>query len=258
MTKATTNLLDVLTEGRTLPEGHVWAIKTVRDDFTTRNGFTWPASGQVEAPGPIIEANTKPCPTGEGDGICVALTWFGMATGGTPAKTLLLCSVHNDDILGQDGHKLRVRRALVHDVIDGWSLLREHGRGANLRGASLRYASLDGANLEGANLGGANLWGANLWGAYLGGADLTYARLTNANLADANLIYANLRGANLRGANLRGAYLEGAYLEGAYLTGADLTGADLTGADLEGADLEGADLEGADLTGADLTGAEHR
>ena len=218
MTKATTNLLDVLTEGRTLPEGHVWAIKTVQGDFTTRNGFTWPASGQAEAPGPIVEANTKPCPTGEGDGICVALTWWGMATGGIPAKTLLLCSIHNDDILGQDRDKLRVRRALIHDVIDGWSLIREHGRGADLRGANLTYANLTGADLAGADLTGANL---------------TRANLTDADLRRAYLAYADLSNANL-------------------------TGADLEGADLEGTDLSGVDLSGVDLSGVDLSKTDDR
>lgn len=143
------NLLDVLTEGRELPEGcDTWAIRAVRPDGGSRFGFVWPLTpGWVEAPGPIIEGNAGTCPCAPGDGICVAYSWYGMSLGGVPARTLLLCAVNSADVLGSDRNKLRARCAYVEEVIDGERLLREHGRAANLR-----YAVLSGANLRGADL----------------------------------------------------------------------------------------------------------
>jgi uncharacterized protein YjbI with pentapeptide repeats len=130
-----------------------------------------------------------------------------MASGGVTASTLLLVAYKEEHVLGgsRSGGKLRLRRFLVVDVIDGLDLLRKSGKGANLRGADLSGANLPGANLRGADLSGANLPGANLYGA-------------------------NLRGANLSGANLRGADLRGADLSGASLPGANLYGASLPGA----------------------------
>jgi hypothetical protein len=187
-------LLDILTEGRTLPDGYdAWGMRTVWPDFTSSRGFRWPFPGNVaEAAGPILDHRDS-CPNAEGDGICVALTAAGMASGGIPAGSVLLTAHKTADVIGDsDPGKLRLRAALVVGVI--------HLGGADLYGAYLR----------GAYLRGADLYGADLRGAYLRGADL--------------------RGAYLRGANLRGANLRGADLGGAYLGGADLRGADLGGA----------------------------
>ena len=171
------------------------------------------------------ESNTGACPSRPGDGLCVASSWRGMASGGIPARTLLLVATRSGDVLGRDefAGKTRHRKVAVVAVVDGERLLREAGAGANLRGREPRRreprgatgADLRGANLGGANLRGANLGGANLRGANLGGADLRGANLGGANLRGANLGGANLRGANLRGANLRGANLRGANLRGA-------------------------------------------
>ena len=212
-----TNPLDRLTEGRNLPEGcDTWGIKSVRPGLRTRYDFQWPASGWV-AVDEIDQANTSPCPSRQGDGLCVANTWRGMASGGIPARTLLLVAYSREDVLGGDDHKVRVSRACVVEALDGVSVL------------------APGDDLAGAYLAGANLTGADLWG-----ADLTRVDLTGANLTGADLTHADLSEADLTRANL------------AY---ADLTGADLTGADLTGADLTGADLRRADLTYARLTGA---
>ena len=196
-------LLDILTEGRTLPEGtDQWAMRSVHLDLTSSRGYRWPFPGQwAEAPGPIIEANTDPCPRRQGDGVCVALTPRGMATGGVPALAVLLCAVANADVLGQDSDKLRVRRALVVELID----LPKVARRANLSRANLSGANLSRANLSGANLSRADLYGADLYGADLSRADLYGANLYGANLSRANLSRANLSGANLSRANLRDA-----------------------------------------------------
>ncbi len=46
----TVDLLDVLTEGRTLPEGFDrWGIKSVHPDLKTHGGYQWPYPGSVAA-----------------------------------------------------------------------------------------------------------------------------------------------------------------------------------------------------------------
>ena len=190
------NLLDVLTKGRELPEGcDAWGVRTVRPDGASRHGFIWPlAPGWVEAPGPIDYANGGPCPANVGDGICLAYTWDGMALGGIAARTLLLCAYGESDVLGISlaGEIARLSRVHVAAVIDGERLIREHGRGANLRNADLRGAYLRRADLRDASLHGADLRRADLGGAYLRGADLSGAHLNGANLDRADLGNANL------------------------------------------------------------------
>ena len=200
-----TPLLDILTRDRALPEGYArWAMRSCWRDLTSSRGYRWPWPGSVaEAPGPIFEDNTSPCPQAVGDGLCVALDAEGMASGGIPMVTVLLVAVRHEDVLASDAHKVRVRRALVVDVVG-------IGRGANLYGANLYGANLCDANLSGANLTRANLNGANLYG-----ADLSDATLSDANLNDANLTRANLTGTDLNGADLYGADLNDANLYGA-------------------------------------------
>ena len=224
--------LDRITEGRCLPEGcDTWGIKSVRPGLRTRNDFQWPASGWVTVPSDgIDQENTSPCPSRPGDGLCVASTWKGMASGGIPARTLLLVAYSSAGVLGGDDHKVRVSRVCVVEVLDGTGVLAP--------GDDLRGAYLPGVDLRRANLSGADLTGAALHGAYLTHADLTGADLRRAGLTNADLTGADLRRADLTDADL---------------TGADLTGADLTGADLSGANLGGVNLSIADLTDADLT-----
>jgi hypothetical protein len=205
--KAYRPLLDILTEGRTLPDGYDgWGMRTVWPDFRSSHGFRWPFPGGVaEATGPFLDHRGS-CPKAEGDGICVALTAAGMASGGIPAGPVLLTAHKAADVIGDsEPGKLRLRAALVVDVI--------HLGGANLRGADLR-----GANLRWANLGGADLGGADLRWADLGGANLRWANLRGANLRWANLRGADLRWADLGGADLRWANLRWANLRGWRLT----------------------------------------
>ena len=164
-----TNPLDRITEGRNLPEGcDTWGIKSVHPGLRTRNDFQWPASGWVAVDG-VVQENISPCPRRQGDGLCVASTWAGMASGGIPARTLLLVAYSSADVLGGDDHKVRVSRACVVEVLDGVSVL---APGDDLRRADLSDADLSDADLH--------------------GVDLAYADLTSANLTDANLSYANL------------------------------------------------------------------
>ena len=180
-------LLDVAEEiaddgGMDKPAGLHWGLRANHADLRSRDGYRWPWPGQWTPDcDNIDEANTDGCPTWPGDGVCVALSWDGMAQGGIPARTLLLVGWHPDDVLGGDASKLRVRKAFVRDVIDLRRLVdaaKERIRGAYLGGADLRGADLRGANLWSADLGGADLRGANLRGADLGGAYLGGA---NAN-----------------------------------------------------------------------------
>jgi hypothetical protein len=193
--------------GKALPEGcDRWGMRAVRADLRSSRGFRWPFPGQwADAPGPIREHRGS-CPIAVGDGICVATTVAGMASGGITARTMLLCAFSSDDIVGDsEPGKLRVRRAFVVELVDGEAFARTDLRDANLRGANLYGANLRGADLRDADLRGANLRGANLRGANLYDADLYGADLYGADLRGANLYGANLRGANLYGANLRDA-----------------------------------------------------
>ena len=160
--------LDRITEGRCLPEGcDTWGIKSVHPGLRTLNDFQWPASGWVTVPSDgIDQENTSPCPSRPGDGLCVASTWAGMASGGIPARTLLLVAYSSADVLGGDDHKVRVSRACVVEVLDGVSVL---APGDDLRGAYLPGVDLRRANLTDADLAGADLTGVDLTGA-VGGA----------------------------------------------------------------------------------------
>ena len=214
----------VAREKATLPDGYDrWGIKSVQPDLRTYNGYQWPFPGGVARAQDVDPTNTDACPNRPDDGLCVATTWQGMASGGIPARTLLLVAYRGADILGRDEEEglLRCRDVAVVAIVDGERLLREKGAGANLAKA---------------NLSGADLAKANLSGAYLYGADLRRADLSGADLRGADLSGADLSGADLRGADLRGADLSGAYLYGADLSGADLSGADLRRADLRGVD----------------------
>jgi len=163
------------------------AFRAVHPDFRSRNGFIWPFPGNTaEAPGPFHDANKGGFPLAEGDGICLALTAEGMASGSIPAITVLVCEYDDEDVLGQelDGSKLRVRKAKVLRVVDFPASLRgdvppdpDLPTKDDLRGADLSRANLSGANLSGANLSGADLSRANLSRADLYGADLYGADL---------------------------------------------------------------------------------
>lgn len=218
----TIDLIPVIVEreNATLPDWcDSWGIKSVQPDLRTRGGYQWPYPGQIAFcdPDQLVPDNDNAFPYQVGDGLCVATTWRGMASGGIPARTMLLVAYASNEILGRNSlvGKLRLPRVAVVALVDGQRLIREAGASANL------YR----ANLDGANLICADLYGADLTGAYLRGADLDSANLDGADLTSADLIGANLSGANLRNADLRATDLAGADLCGADLTGAHLYGA---------------------------------
>ena len=161
----TYNLLDKITESRTLPEGFdAWAIKSTRPDLTTKHGYRWPFPGSSTGRFELDAENRSSCPRREGDGLCVALDWRGMASGGFSARTLLLVAYRTVEAVSDEAGKLRVPEVFVVGLLDGEALLKD-AKNANLSGANLYGADLSRANLYGANLSGADLSSANLYGA---------------------------------------------------------------------------------------------
>ena len=162
----------ILAEGYTLPEGYdSWGVKSVGFDGRTKHGFEWPAPGNETGRFELLNHNSS-CPRQEGDGLCVATTWAGMASGGYRAFCILLVAYRSEEARGDEAGKLRVPQVYVVARFDGERKAREDLSGADLRGADLHGADLYGADLRGANLSRAILRGANLYGADLSGADL--------------------------------------------------------------------------------------
>jgi hypothetical protein len=219
------------------------AWRVVNPDFTSRNGYRWAFPGNWAEPNRTDRPMTTgdACPTFDGDGLCLAKTFAGAASGGIVASTALVVGYMPDDVLGQDDEKLRVRRAFVIEVLDMQRLLRD-GAGAS---ANLRLADLYSANLRSANLRSADLYSADLRSANLRSANLRSANLRSANLRSADLYSADLGSANLYSANLRSANLYSADLGSANLYSANLGSANLRSANLRSADLRSADLSTA-------------
>ena len=137
-------------EHATLPEWcDSWGIKSVQPDLRTYGGYQWPSPGQTAAcdSDRLVPANAGACPAQIDDGLCVATSWRGMASGGIPARTMLLVAYASTEVLGRDDDagKLRVPRVAVVALVDGQRLLREAGSGVNLRHADLTGADLTGA-----------------------------------------------------------------------------------------------------------------
>ena len=205
MTTGDTEYRDLLpviieTTGSTLPDGFdSWGVKSVYPDLLTTHGFRWATPGGLNVSNDALDPeNTRTRPSHPGDGLCVATSWAGMASGGIPARTLLLVAYRSVDVVGRDEDKLRIGGVVASVAfVDGERLVREHGQRANLQDADLRGSNLRGADLRGADLRDADLQGADLQYADLQGADLQYADLQKANLQDANL-----RGANLQDADI--------------------------------------------------------
>lgn len=158
-TNKRTNLLAVITSDPSvsMPEGFdTWGVKSVHPDLITTRGFQWALPGGVNVSNDaLIPGNTSACPNKPGDGLCVATTWQGMASGGIPARTLLLVAYRKSDIVGRDeaSGKLRIGGPVASvKLVDGCRLIRERGAGMSLEAADLRHANLEGANLEAANL----------------------------------------------------------------------------------------------------------
>lgn len=149
------NVLLEIAKDYDIEPGFEWGFRSVRPDFTSTRGFRWLFPGNwAEASGPFT-SKAGGCPSAEGDGICTATTFAGMASGGTPAFTVLLTAHDPADVLGSERGKLRAKRIYVVDVIDMTAWLKRNGCGADLHGADLRHANLRGADLYGANLYGA-------------------------------------------------------------------------------------------------------
>jgi hypothetical protein len=176
----------VETSGAQMPDGFdSWGIKSVHPDLMTTRNFRWALPGGTSVSNYALVNSDGACPIRPGDGLCVATTWRGMASGGIPARTLLLVAYREADVVGRDepAGKLRIgAKVATVALIDGERFLREHGKGLDLQGANLQRAGLQGADLRCADLRGADLRGADLRGADLRGADLRGADLQGANL----------------------------------------------------------------------------
>ena len=281
-----------------LPEGFdSWALKSTRADLTTFDLYQWPQPGGIAEcdPAEIVVGSDGPCPSEYGDGLCVGLNWDAMASGGFPARTLLLVAYATKDILGQGDGKVRVSKAAVVAIVDGERLLAEHSNtqdlsgalltgmkfnlfrmcgvtltSANISRASFRMACLEDANLKGAEANRADfshafMRGANFYSSYLGGADFYSAQAEEALFENARLYDANLEGIFARNANFMRLFARGANFAEADLTGACFTSAELRETDFRRAILqvacvlrariEDADFRKAQLNGADFSGS---
>ena len=121
-------------------DGMRLAWRSVWPDFRSSHGFRWPFPGQVATADPNEREFTKgdPCPQFEGDGLCLALTWEGAASGGIPASAVLICAYDPAHVLGQDAAKLRVSLTHVVEVVDIQHVIRSGAlSGVNLSGAYL-------------------------------------------------------------------------------------------------------------------------
>ena len=165
MNKTYRNPLDIITEGLTLPEGYdSWGVKSVGFDGRTKSGFEWPEPGQETGRYELLDHDSS-CPRMKGDGLCVATTWAGMASGGYRAFCLLVVAYRSSEARSDEPGKLRVPQVAVVARVDGEGFIGAQCRGANLRGADLQGANLQDANLQDADLRGADLRGADLRGA---------------------------------------------------------------------------------------------
>ena len=164
------------------------AWKAVHPDLRSSHGYRWPWRGQWAWSVTDQEySRGGTYPHFIGDGICLAKTWSGAASGRIPAITGLICGYLPKDVLGENPDKLRVTSAFVFEVIDIPSYIRS----GYLAGANMVAANLCGANLESANFRNTNL---------------RYSNFKGANLEFANFIGANLQGSNFQNANIENAY----------------------------------------------------
>lgn len=152
MTTEYRDLLPVIVEttGATMPRSFdSLGLKSVLPDLMTTRWFRWASPGGTNISNDgLNRGNESACPEVPGDGLCVATTWRGMASGGIPARTLLLVAYRAADVVGRDepAGKLRIGAEVATvALIDGERLIREHGGRADLHGADLRGADLQGA-----------------------------------------------------------------------------------------------------------------
>ena len=151
-------LVDIIAEyltasGVTVPAGLTLGWRVCHRDLRSRSPYRWPWPGNWAHPEPTTEMTIgNACPQHVGDGLCIAITPHGASSGGISMGTgvILAVAYRPADVLGQDDTKIRVRAALVLDVIGARSLDLTYAdlTHANLRGADLTYADLTYADLS--------------------------------------------------------------------------------------------------------------
>src|SRR5882672_12526207 len=106
-------------------EGLELAWKIVRPDGRTYQDFQWPFKGRVVADPQQQPFTTGDCPAFPGDGLCLAKTWRGAASGGYTAITGLAIEYDMKHLLGgMSSDKYRVSQCNVLGVFDVQRLLR--------------------------------------------------------------------------------------------------------------------------------------
>lgn len=244
-----------------LPEGFdSWALKSTRADLTTFDLYQWPQPGGIAEcdPAEIVVGSDGPCPSAYGDGLCVGLNWDAMASGGFPARTLLLVAYATKDILGQGDGKVRVSKAAVVAIVDGERLLNEHSKTQDLSGASLTGMTFNFSRMCGITLTSANISRASFRMACLEDANLKWAIANRADFSHACMRGANFNSSDLGGATFYDAQAEKALFEKARLDDANLEGIFARDANFMHLFARGANFAEADLTGACFTSAELR
>ena len=244
-----------------LPEGFdSWALKSTRPDLTTFDLYQWPQPGGIAEcdPEKIVVDSNGPCPSAYGDGLCVGLNWDAMASGGFPARTLLLVAYATKDILGQGGGKVRVSKAAVVAIVDGERLLAEHSKMQDLSGALLEGMKFNFSRMSGITLTSATLHRASFREAWLDDANLQWAIAIRADFSYACVRGANFYSSELRGATFYGAEAEKALFEKARLYDATLERIFARDANFMYLFARGANFAAADLTGACFTAADLR
>lgn len=202
--------------GAVMPPGYDGlGIKSVSPTLTSSDGFKWPLPGGVVYDDhDCVWVNKTARPLHPGDGLCITFTWGAMASGGFPARTLLIVAYKTSHTLGADDEFSKIRVAgpvAVVGILDGEDFLRNRAAGANFEGGHFSGFQLNSANFKGTCFSEANLQRASFERSDLRGADLRFADLRGVDFREADLRGADLRTHLMPHAQL----LHGAQLQGA-------------------------------------------
>ena len=123
------------------PRGTEYAIKFVKPDWTTYNGYSWPFPGKWTPQILDEEWNDQTCASG---GVHVATTVAGAQSGGARLSHCVIVAYRKSEAGRSSGGKVKVRRAKSLAAIDLLRAIGNYGTGADLTGADLAGADLTG------------------------------------------------------------------------------------------------------------------
>ena len=198
----TKNILNEIVKDLKYPPGYSgWGFQMITFSRRASNGFHWPEVG--------VETNIYPLRENGTGGVLLGETWEEISKDVRPSlNPKLLIAAYGTEESERKDDVVRTPQAAVVSILDFIQVLRDQGRGADLRGIQLPSAWL--ANID------------------FSGADLREANLRNAQCAFANFDGADLRGADLGWTNFDGVTLRGADLRGARIDYVDWGDADLS------------------------------